>query len=273
MKSTSPSIAIGVARIVAGERRHRQRGVLDGAGDRALEDEGHVAAEGFRPGHQRHAPEGGLVSKDAAPGRRDADRAAAVGALAERQQARRHRAGAAAGRAAGVLRQVEGILRRAVEVVVAGAAEAEDRAVGLSDEDRAGLLHPLDEHAVVVDDVVLERADAAEGRDPARLEVEAVLHRDRHAVQRADLVAAHDRGFRRLRRLPRVVVAEDDQRIDFRVVLLDPGDRRVRRPRPAISPCGGFLPRAWRRIRSSPDLLRLPWFPRFQSAGSHSLAH
>ena len=146
---------VGVARIVAGEHRHRQGGVLDRAGDRAFEDEGNGAAEGLGPGHQRHAAERGLVAIDAAPGRGDADRAAAVGALAERQQPCRHRAGAAAGGAAGVLRQVEGVLRGAVEVVVAGAAEAEDRAVGLADEDRAGLLHPLDEHAVGVDDIVL----------------------------------------------------------------------------------------------------------------------
>src|SRR5689334_4156565 len=57
---------IWVARIVAGEHRHRQGGILDGARNRALEYERRGAAEGVRPRHQRHAPERGLVSVYAA---------------------------------------------------------------------------------------------------------------------------------------------------------------------------------------------------------------
>ena len=53
------------------------------------------------------------------------------------------------------LDEVEWIFRGAVEIIVAGAAKAEDGAVGLADENGAGLLHALDEHAAEVDDIVL----------------------------------------------------------------------------------------------------------------------
>src|SRR5262249_43667306 len=93
--------------------------------------------------------------------------------------------------------------------------------------DRTRLLHALDERAASMDDIVLEGANAAEGRDPAGLVVETILHRDRHAVQGTDLVAARERGFSRLGRLPRIIEPEDDQCIDLRVVGLDALDGAI----------------------------------------------
>src|SRR5262249_24342476 len=129
------------------------------------------ATKGIRPHGEGHAPERRLIAIDAAPRSGDADGAAAIGAFAKRQESRRYGASAAAGRAARVLRQVKGVLGRAVHVVVAGAAETEHRAVGLADHDCAGLLHALDEHAAGVDDIVLESANAPKGGDPTPLEV------------------------------------------------------------------------------------------------------
>ena len=123
--------------------------------------------------------------------------------------------------------RVERIAGRPEQRVVAGAAEPHHRRVGLADEDRAGLLDPLGEGAVPVGDVVLERADAAEGRRPAGLEVEQVLDRRRHAMERPERVAAHHRVLGALRLLPRALGVEEDQRVEARVALLDPGERRV----------------------------------------------
>ena len=94
--------AVGVARVVAGERVQHERRVLDRARERALVDERVRAREGVGPHDHRHAAERRLVAVDAAPGRRDADRAAAVGALRERHEAVGDRRRAAAGGAAGV---------------------------------------------------------------------------------------------------------------------------------------------------------------------------
>ena len=132
-----------VARVVAGERGHAERRVRHGAGDHALEQERVRAAEAVRPDHRRHAPPRLLVAVDAAPGGGDPDRAAAVGALGDRQQAVGHGRRGAAGRPAAVARRVERVARRPEQVVVGAAAQAHHRAVGLADDDRAGALHPL----------------------------------------------------------------------------------------------------------------------------------
>ena len=169
---------------------------------------GFVPPKAFGPHDHRHAAERRLVAVDAAPGRGDADRAAAVGALGERHAARRRRPPRCRPTSRRCSSSVSNGLRgRAEEVVVADAAEAHDRAVGLADQDRAGLLHALGEHAVGVDHESFSARTPPNVARPAGLEVEQVLHRGRHAVQRAELLAAHDRALGLLGALPRVVVA------------------------------------------------------------------
>ncbi len=90
--------------------------------------------------------------------------------------------------------------------------------VGLADEDGAGLLDPLGEGAVELRDVVLQRPHAAEGGRPARLEVEQVLDRRRHAVQRAERLAAHDGLLGAFACLAaRIVEIREDQGIEARI--------------------------------------------------------
>ena len=219
--------AVGIARIVAGDRRQRDGGVLDRAGERAFEEERKGAGEGIRPRDVGHPPERCLVAIDAGPRGRNADRAAAVGAFGQRQQPVGDRARAAARRAAGVLGDVEGIARRTEQVVVADPAEAHHRAVGLPHEDAAGLFDMLGEAAMEAGHEVLQRAHAAEGRDPARLEVEQVLDRHRHAMERAQRIALHHRALGLPGRLARIVEAVIDEGGDARIAGLDPRDGGV----------------------------------------------
>ena len=238
----------GIGRIITRQRIHRQRAVLDGAGDRAFENERRGEAESIGPRRKSNAPKRRFIANDAAPRCRNADRAAAIGSLAQRQEASSNRACPAARRAAGVLRQVKGILRRSKHVIVAGATETEHRAVGLADEDGTGLFHALDEHASRLGDIVLQAPDAAEGGDPARLEIETVLHRHRHTMQRSQQIAAHHGGFGLLRLGAGFIEMRDDQRVDFGIVLFDAGDggihHRDRRYLLAADSrgerCGGF---------------------------------
>ncbi len=219
--------AVGIARVVARERVQHERRVLDRPRQRPLVDVRVRVRPGVGPHDHRHSAERRLVAVDTRPRGRDADRAAAVGALGERHQPVRHGRRAAARRAAGVVRGVERIPGRTEEVVVGDAAEPHHRAVRLADQDRAGLLDALGEHAVGVDHEILERAHASERARPAGLEVEQVLHRRRHAVQRAQLLAGHDRALGLLGALARIVVALEHEGVEARVALLDALDDGV----------------------------------------------
>ena len=198
-----------VARVVAGDRGEHERGILHRARQRPFEQERVRPAEGVRARDERHAAERLLEPVDAAPRSRDANRAAAVGALGEGQQAIGHRGRAAARGPAGVPAGVKRVAARPEERVVAHAPEAHDRAVALADQDRARLLGTLRERAVGVELEVPQRRDAAERRRPPRLEVEQVLDRRRHPVQQPDGLAAHQRRLGLTRRGARVVEAQD----------------------------------------------------------------
>ena len=95
------------------------------------------------------AAEGRFEPDHAAKRRRDADRAAAVCADGDGTQARRHRRRRSAGTAAGVVRRVVGIARRAVMRVQAGHADADLVHVGLADQQRARRPHPGDRRRVL----------------------------------------------------------------------------------------------------------------------------
>jgi hypothetical protein len=184
-------------------------------------------AEGVGAADAGHTAEGRLVAVDAVPGGRDADGAAAIGALGQRHQPVGDGAAAAAGRAARVLGRVERIARGAEEIVVADAAHAHGRAVGLADQDGAGLLDMLGEGAIGIRDEILAGAHAAEAGLPARLEIEQILDRRGHAVERAERVARHQRALGRQRRLAGIVEAEIDEGGDGGIALLDPCDGGV----------------------------------------------
>ena len=216
-----------IARVIARECGQDQRGVRNCAGDRALGDERRRAPERVRPDDHRYPPERALEAIDPAPCRRDADRAASVGAFREGNEAVGHGRRAAARRTAGVLAEIERIARWAEQRVVADSAEAHHRAVGLAEEDPAGALDALGEDAVVVGHEVLEGAHAAERARPAGFVVEQVLHGRRHAVQRAELGAGHDRLLGCARSLARILEAEVDEGVEIGIARLDARDRRV----------------------------------------------
>jgi hypothetical protein len=115
--------------------------------------------------------------------------------------------GAAAG-AAGQQRRVPGAARRADQVVVGVAGEAELGGVGLAEADRAGPLQP--EHHLVGHrrDVAGHRGGAELGDDSGR-RVE-VLDGGRHAVQRRGRVA--DTVGREQRLLAGELVGDGDER-------------------------------------------------------------
>src|SRR5262249_6666377 len=130
-------------------------------------------------------PKRGLVTVDTAPGGRDPDRASSVSAFGEWNEAVCDCGGTAAGGTAGIAGGVEGIARRNAEVVVARPAQADRRLLRPPDQHGARPLDALREHAVEVQHVVGERANASKGGRPARLEVEQVLDRDGYTMQRS----------------------------------------------------------------------------------------
>jgi hypothetical protein len=69
----------GVAVVVPGQYVQSKGGVVDGPGERPLEEEGVEGAEGVGAGEVGHPAEGRLVAVEAAPRCGDPDRAAAVG--------------------------------------------------------------------------------------------------------------------------------------------------------------------------------------------------
>ena len=125
----------------------------------------------------------------------------AIGIMTRRER----RAGAAA-RAAGALRQVVGIERRAVHLVVGVRAHAEFRDVGLADREHAGAAQPLDEHGVLGrHGVLVDRRAARVGKADGRLQV---LERRRQPVQRRQGLAARSAPVGRVREREAFVVIE-----------------------------------------------------------------
>ena len=137
------------------------------------------------------ASEGGLQPDDAAHGRRAADRAAGIGSRRERDDARgdgRARPTARPARhPAGVVR----VAARAVPGVVRGRAPGQLVRAQLPDANGARAREQRDHFGVSVGDVVSIDGTAVGGAGAAG--VDQVLPPDRHAGQRAGIIAARDR--------------------------------------------------------------------------------
>ena len=201
-----------IARIEAAHRAEQQRAVLGAARERAglieaRRERDHAVA---RADAVRRLDPG-----DAGEARRLADRAAGVGAGRGRQQARRHRSGRAARRAAGHAARVPRIANHAERRVLVAGAHRELVAVELAERDGAGVAEPFEHGRVERAAITLEHPRAGGARQVAR--DEDVLVRDRHAEQRAVLAARSTRiGGLRLPERQRLVAAQQRAEIVMR---------------------------------------------------------
>ncbi len=111
------------------------------------------------------------------------------------------------------------VARRPERRVLVGRPERELVQVGLADEHRAGLAQVGDRRRIAFGDVAVAHARRRGRRHAA--DVEQVLDRDRHAVQRTAVVAGGQLLIG-LARLPqRLVGHHEDERVQPRVVGLD----------------------------------------------------
>ncbi len=140
-------------------------------------------------GHPAHRC---LHAEKAAMRRRDANGAAAVGPDGEGRHAGRHRGARARARPTRRHVEVPRIAGRRKDGVVADAAVAEFRHVGLADDDGAGGLEPLDADVVLVRHEVPVPGRPHHGEDV--LGGDEVLDADRHAGQHARILAGRDLG-------------------------------------------------------------------------------
>ena len=148
----------------------------------------------------RQPPVGRLQPEQPAERGRHADRAVGVGAERERHQPARDRAARAARRAAGHAVRVVRIVRVAVVRVLAGEVVGVFAHVERADQHGAGGFQPLDQRLIVR----RRRKLAVDLRPGARrqpFDVEQVLHRERHAGERAERLPGGARVVDRLARL------------------------------------------------------------------------
>ena len=180
-----------------GDRREHQVEVLGETRERPDGSE-HLHAGGRRPGRVRRARHRAAARSqpvDARPVRGGADRAREVAANAERAHGGGHRRGLSARGAAGSARTVMRVARRPVDVVDGVPECAELGQVGLAQQNRACTPQAPYDHRIGARDPVGLQARAVRRRQ-AR-DVDDFLDRERHAVQRAERVAARGRVIRR----------------------------------------------------------------------------
>ncbi len=194
-----PSGGGQILRVVTGHRGEHQCAVLD----RARHRPGGVHAPGQRDDPVvADAAVGRPDSNDTVDRRRQADRAAGVGAHRTVTAARRDCDTGAAARTRREMRGVPGVAHGAVMRIGRGAAPCELVHVGLADEDRARLAQPGGDGRVGIGHPIAEHL-AARGRARAA-HGDVVLQGDRNAVQRPEAVPGRDHdlgGFRDLQRL------------------------------------------------------------------------
>ncbi len=180
-----------VTAVAMRHRGQRQAGVANGTGMRTLHRHqlsAHRAPAGRREVDRGHAAEPGPQADDAAAGGRNPDRAANVVAVADRADARRNgRAGATAG-ATGRDRPVQRVERAAVQGVVGEDAHRERRRVGASDQDGTRAPQVGHDRAVFDCDQILVGHHTVVRGVPLLVDID--LGRDRHAMQRAQRLAA-----------------------------------------------------------------------------------
>ncbi len=198
---------------------------------------------------ERHQPARRLEPDEAAPGRRDADRAGAVGAVRHPDHAGGHRGGRTTGGAAGSAVERPRVAGRAVVQRLGERPHHQLGNVRLADDHRAGHAQPPDHLAVGRCRLVPGRVRAV-ARGVAG-EVRVVLDRDRHAEQRRVLAGVQPH-LRRAGRGPCLVLAHHTERVDPRLHLAQPCEHRVEQGR------RGHLTRAQRArlgIRTGPQQL------------------
>ncbi len=209
-----------------------------GPGDRHVEQGRIRDAAGQGPGGvQRRAQRHDAVGRDPADGDlqagqpaergRQAHRAAGVGADAPRCHPCRHRDAGAAARAAGGAGglQVPGVPGGAEVRVGAPAAIGELHRVGLADDD-----HPLRDQAPGDGGGAGGEPGPVGGRaahGDAALDVDQVLQRDRHPVERPDRVAGADRPVGALRREARIVGEHRGEGLELRLAGRDGLEHRL----------------------------------------------
>ena len=159
---------------------------------------------------------------DAAMKRRHAQGAADIGAERQRSIARGERRRRSAGGAARRAAEIEGVVGGAVDLVIALPVGEPERDVGLAEDDAAGVLDPRDRQRVFRRRKILLRRNAP-GRRQSR-DIVGFLERHGQAEQRL-LHAARQFGVGGAGGRKAALEIANTDRIDLRVVPLDPADR------------------------------------------------
>jgi len=180
---------IGIARRIACGCIERGGAVAHAARDDMRDREARPAFAAI--GTHRRAAACRFQPEEAAGGGRNADRAAAVAGIGERQDAGRNRRRRAARRTAGGMVEVPGIARRAIEPRLGCAGEAEFGRIALAEDDEAGLQVALGQRRIVIGLVALEQCRAI-GRHRAFEQQVQVLQQEGHAAENAVGQAARD---------------------------------------------------------------------------------
>ena len=194
-----------------------QRGVGDTAGEHPVDRQ---TVPHPRLWRHRHAATLRLEPEQPAPGGRNPDRAGAVGAERRADEAGRDRRGAPAARAAGGALQIPRVARRAVGERLGERPQRQLRDVRLADHDRSGLAQQAHHLGVGGRGLVVGVCPV---RGQLARHVDVVLHRDRHAEQRA--LAAGCAPRVRLTGFQARALGEDDaERVQVSVVAFDPAE-------------------------------------------------
>lgn len=166
----------------------------------------------------RHQPGRRAEARHAAPRGRHSDRSPVVGAEPERRHPGRERGCVATGGSAGRALSIVGVARGPVQGAQRVPAEGQIRHVRLADNDRARLAQPSHGQLVALRHKPRARADPKRGGHAFNVEV--VLDRDRHALERS----AGRAGVRLRQRRLEPQVHERAQR---GVPILDPRGMRL----------------------------------------------
>ena len=167
---------------------------------------------------------GRLHAGNAAHRGRIADRAAGVGAERRREEAGGETGTAAARRAAAKMIAVPRVARRRPRQVEGWAADGEFVGRELAEQHPAGRFEPLRDHRVPAGDIAHQDLGMRRGRKT--LDVDDVLQRIGHAMERTAPASGGNFGLGRARRLQRPLWSQCDKSIVLAVMALDAGKQR-----------------------------------------------